>query len=204
MNETLFRYYLGAFAKENSVCEQCKAVRSIFFSQDLADQEKLDQTIAFFKDEEELEHDTFIFLKRGIRGSYDVDGHVLAVAPGGEAKFWFAIQLLYPNDARLLFAAADANLKSVISDEEIYAPLFIKGMFLKGNVYEIGGEIGAVLLAGKYRFDYQLLFLEQILKEWEQYPKDAQEEINELLAEYAFDGEKIKFIQLIIEKYKPV
>lgn len=204
MNETLFRYYLGAFAKENSVCEQCKTVRSIFFSQDLADQEKLDQTVSFFKEEEELEHDTFIFLKRGIRSNYGVDEQVLAVAPGSEAKFWFNLQLLYPNDAKLLIAAADANLKSVICDEEVYAPLFIKGMFLKGNVYEIGGEIGAVLLAGKYRFDYQLLFLEQVLKEWEQYPEDANEEINELLAEYAFDAVKIKFIQLIIEKYKPI
>ena len=203
MNETLFRYYLGAFAKENSVCEQCKTVRSIFFSQELTDQEKLDQTIAFFKEEAELEHDTFVFLSRGIRSSYGTDGQVLDLAPGGEARFWFAIQLLYPNDARLLIAAADANLKSVICDEEVYAPLFIKGMLLKGNVYEVGGEIGAVLLAGKYRFDYQLTFLEQVLQEWEQFPRDAEEEINELLAEYAFDVEKIKFIQLIIEKYKP-
>ena len=58
------------------------------------------------------------------------------------------------------------------------------------------------MLDSKYRFEYQLLFLEQVLKEQDEYPEDAQQEINELLGEYPFEAERIKLIQILVEKYK--
>ena len=200
MNEELFKFNIGGLATTDIISPQCKAIRSIFLSS-LSDIEKLEETLSFLKSEEHMEEDTHILLKKGVRGNYGSENLVLDVDSLSAANFWLGLQRLYPEDADLMLLAADANFTSLVSDEAVYAPLFIKGMQILGNVYDVGGEIGAVLLETKYRFDYQLLFLEQALKDRKEYPEDAEDETNELLGEYPFNSDKIKAIQLLVERY---
>jgi len=201
MNETQFKYFLDDLATSEDISQHCKNIRAIFFSQS-ADLEKLERTILYLSAKNELDQDTFSFLKRGIRGTYGNEGMTMSVSSEEEADFWLRLHQLFPEHGKLTLVAADANLTSTSADEAIYGPLFIKALQQIGNVYEVGGEIGALLLDSKYRFEYQLLFLEQVLKEQDEYPEDAQQEINELLGEYPFEAERIKLIQILVEKYK--
>lgn len=201
MNETQFKYFLDDLAVSEDISQHCKNIRAIFFSQS-ADLDKLERTISYLAAKKELDQDTFSFLKRGIRGTYGNEGMTMSVSSAEEADFWLKLHQLFPAHGKLTLVAADANLTSTNSDEEIYGPLFIKALQQIGNVYEVGGEVGSLLLESKYRFDYQLLFLEQVLKEQDEYPEDAQQEINELLGEYPFEDDRIKLIQKLVEKYK--
>jgi len=201
MNETQFKYFLDDLATSEDISQHCKNIRAIFFSQS-ADMEKLERTISYLSAKNELDEDSFSFLKRGIRGTYGNEGMTMSVSSEEEADFWLSLHQLFPENGKLTLVAADANLTSTSADEAIYGPLFIKALQQIGNVYEVGGEIGALLLDSKYRFEYQLLFLEQVLKEQDEYPEDAQQEINELLGEYPFEAERIKLIQILVEKYK--
>lgn len=201
MDIAQFKYFLDDLAHREDVSLHCKNIREIFFSA-ITDSQKLDQTMLYLKTAQELDDDTFSFLKRGIRGTYGNEGTTLTVASNEEAEFWLSLHHLFPNDGKLTLVAAEANLTATIGDEEIYVPLFIMAIKQLDNIYEVGGETGALILNSKYRFDYQLLFLAQALKDKDEYPADAAAEINELLGEHAFDTRKIKLIQEMIEQYQ--
>jgi len=201
MDIAQFKYFLDDLAHREDVSLHCKNIREIFFSV-ITDSQKLDQTISYLKTAQALDDDTLSLLKRGIRGPYGSEGITLTVTSKEETEFWLSLHHLFPNIGKLTLVAAEANLTATIAAEESYAPLFIMAIKQLDNIYEVGGETGALILNSKYRFDYQLLFLAQALKDKDEYPADAAAEINELLGEYAFDAKKIKLIQEMIEQYQ--
>jgi hypothetical protein len=166
---------------------QSETILNIFLKA-LSEEEKLDQILAYLVGQNELFSETYFILEQEI-------GNL------GHSDFWFSLHQAFPTNGQLTLATANANLTALNADIRIYGPLFILAIQQTGDVYQVGNEVGALLLDSPYRFDFQLLFLEAALKDWAIYPADAEEEINDLLGEYPFDTIKIKQIQRLIEQY---
>ncbi len=145
MNQELFKFNVGKIASSELLSSQCLTIRNVFFST-LTDTEKLERILELLRTEIKLDDDTHILLKRGIRGSYGSENLVLDVDSLTASKFWLGLHQLFPDDPDFMLLAADANFTSIGSNEEVYGPLFIKGMQMLGNVYDVGGEVGSVLL----------------------------------------------------------